>query len=148
MAESLGVAAGGIAVTQLATQVASGVIKLKNYWEQVKNVPAEMSYLVREIESLNLILCHIQDDQASQCEPASVGNCIHLRQSLELCQQGSAELGTLVNELAAKIEGKLGLKRKLASAKVVLKNEEVKILKRRMKSTIRLLSLSYQCHTR
>ncbi|TVY92243.1 hypothetical protein LAWI1_G003220 [Lachnellula willkommii] len=147
MAETLGVVAGGIAVTQFSAQVASGVMKLKNYWEQVKNVPAEMSYLLREIESLNLILCHIQDDQASQCEPVSVGNGIHLRQSLELCQQGSAELGALVNELAAKIEGKHGLKKKLGSAKVVLKKEEIKVLKRRMKSTIRLLSLSYQCHT-
>ncbi|TVY38166.1 hypothetical protein LOCC1_G005764, partial [Lachnellula occidentalis] len=130
MAEALGVIASGIAVTQLATKVASSVI----------------NYLLREIDSLNLILCHIHDDQI-QWGQASVGNAIHLRQSLELCQQGSAELGTLVNELAAKIEGKHGLKKKLGSAKVVLKTEEIKTLKRRMKSTIRLLSLSYQCHT-
>ncbi|TVY45721.1 hypothetical protein LSUB1_G000383 [Lachnellula subtilissima] len=147
MAEALGVVASGIAVTQLATQVASSVIKLKNCWEQIKNVPTEISYLLREVDSLKLILCHIQDDQASQWEPNSVGNGVHLRQSLELCKQGSAELETLVNELGAKIEGKHGLKKKLGSAKVVLKNEEIKVMKRRLKSTIRLLSLSYQCHT-
>jgi len=77
MAEALGVVASGIAVTQLATQVASSVIKLKNCWEQIKNVPTEISYLLREIDSLKLILCHIQDDQASQWEPNSVGNGVH-----------------------------------------------------------------------
>ena len=148
MAEALGVVASGIAVTQLATQVASSVIKLKNYWEQIKDVPTEISYLLREIDSLNLILCYIQDDQAGQSDPVSVGNSVYLKQSLDLCQQGCVELGSLVNELAAKIEGKNGLKKKFGSAKVVLKNEEIKRLKRRMKSAIRLLSLSYQCHTR
>jgi hypothetical protein len=147
MAEALGVVASGIAVAQLATQVASSIIKLKNYCEHIKDVPSEIGHL-REIDSLNLILCHIQDDQARQSDPASIGNSVYLKQSLELCQQGSTELGILVNELAAKIDGKHGLKKKFGSAKVVLKNEEIKKLKRRMKSAIRLLSLSYQCHTR
>lgn len=148
MAEVLGVVASGIAVTQLATQVTSSIIKLKNYWGQIKDVPSEISFLLREIDALNVILCHIQDDLGTVSDPALGGSSIYLDQSLELCGQGSAELTILVNELAAKIEGKRGLRKKLGSAKVVLKDEEVKRLKRRMKSAIRLLSLSYQCHSR
>lgn len=148
MAEALGVVASGIAVTQLAAQVTSSIIKLKNYWDQIKDVPSEIAILLREIDALNLVLCHIQGDQGTPSDPTSVSNSVYLKQSLELCQQGSAELGILVNELAAKIEGKRGLRKKIGSAKVMLRDEETKKLKRRMKSAIRLLSLSYQCHSR
>jgi hypothetical protein len=53
-----------------------------------------------------------------------------------------------VSELAVKIDGKKGWRRKAGASKVVLKREEVKKVKRRMKNAIRLLSLAYQCHTK
>ncbi|TVY81211.1 hypothetical protein LSUE1_G006273 [Lachnellula suecica] len=148
MAEVLGGVASGIAVTQLATQITSSIIKLKNYWAQIKDVPTEIIFLLREIDSLNLILCHIQqEDRTTQWGQYSTGDNLCLEQSLDLCQQGSAELQNLVDEFASKIEKKHGVKRKFASAKIALKSDETKRLKRRMKSAIRLLSLSYQCHT-
>jgi hypothetical protein len=147
MAEVLGVVASGIAVTQLASQVASNIVKLKNYWGQIKDAPAEIEYLLREIDALNHVLSHIQQDQVGMGS-SSVNNTPHLEQSLELCQQGAEELGALVFELAKKVDGKHGLKQKLGSAKVVLKKDELKRLKSRLKSAVRLLSLSYQCHTR
>jgi hypothetical protein len=64
MAEVLGKVASGISVAQLAGQITSSIIKLKNYWNQIQNAPSDINRLLREIESLNLILCHIQDDRA------------------------------------------------------------------------------------
>ncbi|KAK0109191.1 hypothetical protein ONS96_003014 [Cadophora gregata f. sp. sojae] len=69
MAEVLGVVASGIAVTQLAGQVAKSVIKLKECWDQVQEAPADIKYLLREIDSLNLILNHIQEGQTKQEKP-------------------------------------------------------------------------------
>lgn len=148
MAEILGAVASGISVLQLAGQVAKSVIKLKDYWDQIKEAPAEIVYLLQEIESLNLILGHIKDDQSEQnTYGVDVGN-VCVQQSLELCRQGADELEGLVVELAQKIEGKGKWRGKMASAKVVLKKEEIKRLKRRMKNAIRLLSLAYQFHTK
>jgi hypothetical protein len=135
-------------VLQLAGQVAKSVIKLKSYWDQVKEVHTEIAYLLQEIESLDRILSHIKDDQSQQnTDGVSVGNtCV--QQSLELCRQGADEIRELVNELAEKIKGKGRWKSKIGSTKVVLRKEEIKRLKRRMKNTIRLLSLAYQFHTK
>jgi hypothetical protein len=62
--------------------------------------------------------------------------------------EGTDELFGLVNQLREKVEGKKVWKKKVGAVKVVLKKEEIKEIRRRMKSAVRLLSLSYQCHTR
>jgi hypothetical protein len=145
MAEILGVVASGISVAQIAGQVASSIIKLKDYWNQISDAPTDINRLLREIESLNFILCHVQDDWASfEHGKSNLG----IQKSLELCIEGADELCALVNRLREKVEVNRGWKRKLGAVKVVLKKEEIKEMKRRMKSAISLLSLSYQCHTR
>jgi hypothetical protein len=150
MAEVLAIAASGVNLVQLAGQVATNIIKLKCYWDQVKEAPAEIQLLVDEIDSLNLVLCHMQSDQTEDTMPHSVfGNTAKIiSKSLELCQKGADELSRLVDELAEKINGKTGWRKKVGSAKVVLKKSEVKRLKERMEYAIRLLTLANQCHTK
>ena len=148
MAEVLGIVASGIAAGQLASEVTSSIIKLKRYWDQVKETPNEIRQLLLEIDSLNVILCHIQNDQHGENVLALASTKICVDQTLKLCKEGSDELGGLVRELAEKIDGKTGWRKKAGAAKVVLKKEEIKLIKRRMKNAIRLLSLAYQCHTK
>ena len=50
MAEALGVAASGIAVAQLSIQVGSTVSKLKQLWDQVKDVPEDIADLMEQID--------------------------------------------------------------------------------------------------
>ena len=145
MAEVLGAVASGIAVGQLAGQVASSIIKLKHYWDQVKDASEEIRHLMLEIDSLNLILGHIGDD-VSVSNPYFDKLCVE--QSLKLCREGAVELNILVTELAEKVDGKRGMKKKWGGAKVVLRKEDIKKLKKRMKTAISLLSLAYQCHTK
>jgi hypothetical protein len=147
MAEVLGIIASGIAVGQLAGSITSNIVKLKEYWDQVKDVTGEIRQLLLEIDSLNLILSHIEQDQ-NRAGPSDISQNICFEQSLNLCKQGTEELSGLVSELAVKIDGKKGWRRKAGASKLVLKREEIKKLKRRMKNAIRLLSLAYQCHTK
>ncbi|KAL2071721.1 hypothetical protein VTL71DRAFT_12956 [Oculimacula yallundae] len=147
MAEVLGVVASGIAVGQLAGLVTKSIFKLKDYWNQVHEASDDVKHLLREIDSLHLILCHIQEDQAKRSNGESHADNVCLRQSLELCREGAEELRETADELAKKVDGKKGWKKKVGSVKVVLKKEDVKKLKKRMKNSIRLLSLSYQLHT-
>lgn len=146
MAEVLGIIASGMAVGQLAVSITSSIIKLKEYWDQVKDAPGEILQLLLEIDSLNLILSHIEQDRNRAGILTSQNVC--LGQSLNLCKQGTEELSVLVSELAEKIDGKKGWRRKAGASRVVLKRGEIKRVKRRMKTAIRLLSLSYQCHTK
>jgi len=147
MAEVLGIVTSGMAIRQLGGSVNSSIIKLKEYWDQVKDAPGEIRQLFLEIDSLNLILSHIEQDR-NRAELSDISQNICFGQSLNLCKQGTEELSVLVSELAAKIDGKKGWRRKAGGSKVVLKREEIKKVKRRMKNAIRLLSLAYQCHTK
>jgi hypothetical protein len=148
MAEVLGLVASGISVAQLAGQVTKSIAKLKDYWDQVNEAPAEIKVLLREIDSLSQILGYIRDSQnqnslfTSQFEKGCFQQCV------TLCREGAEELEGLVCEMAATVEGKHGWRRKLGSTKIVLKQAEIKRLKRRMKSAIRLLSLAQACKTR
>lgn len=145
MAEVLGVVASGIAVAQIAGQIANTIIKLKSYWSQIKEAPAEINHLLREIESLNLMLQHMQEDQAQQSILSSHNLCV--QRSLKLCEECASELSGLANDFAVRLHGKSSWKRKVSSAKVVLSEDEIKKLKRRLKTAMRMLSLSYQLHT-
>ncbi|KAH6674255.1 hypothetical protein B0J14DRAFT_539955 [Halenospora varia] len=147
MAEAIGLLASGLSIAHLASEVTRTIIRLKDYWDQIKDAPSEIILLLREIESIGLIMCHIQDDTRNLKGMSTAGN-IHLLQSLELCNEGVGHLTSLVNELGEMIfESRSRWRQNLGCVKVALKKEEIKRLKRRMKSAIQLLSLSYQCHT-
>jgi hypothetical protein len=146
MAEVLGIIGSSIAVGQLACSITSSIVKLKKYLDQVKDAPGEVRQLLLEIDCLNHILSYIEQDQ-NRAGLSSMSQDICFEQILSLCRQGTEELNVLVSELAMKIDGKKGWRRKAGALKVVLKREEIKKLKRRMKYAVRLLSLAYQCHT-
>jgi len=57
-------------------------------------------------------------------------------------------LSGLVNELKEKLDGKGRWSKRVGSAKVVLKKDDVKRLKGRMEYAMQLLLLSYQFHTK
>jgi len=60
MAEVLGIITSGMEIRQLGGSVDSSIIKLKEYSDQVKDAPGEIRQLLLEIDSLNLILSHIE----------------------------------------------------------------------------------------
>jgi hypothetical protein len=148
MAEVIGLVASGISIAQIAGQVTSSIAKIKEFWDQVKAAPDDISYLLLEMDSFSLILQHIRDDLEQNALPEIVFNNDGVRQSLELCRSGAVELEELTNELTSKLDEKSGLRRKIGSIKTVLKQDDIKRLKRKLKNAIRLLSLAYQCHTR
>lgn len=149
MAEVIGLIASGISIAQLAGQVTSSTLKLKAYWSQIQEAPVDIKILVREIECLGGILGKIGekiDTESGDQREEDTG----LRNSLELCREGAEELRGLVVEMERKlgVDGKsrAGWKRKLGAAKVILKKDEIKRLKGRLKSAVRLLGLAHQSY--
>jgi hypothetical protein len=140
MAEVIGVVASGISIVQLAGQVTACTLKLKAYWDEVKEAPTEIKYLVREIDALSLILSQIQDGYTG-------GEDVYLQHSPELCRDGAEELKRLVDEMEMKLSlGGGRWKRKIGAAKVVLKKEEMKRLKGRLESAVRMLGSAHQSY--
>jgi len=144
MAEVLGIFASSVALGQLAGAITSSVIKLKGYWDQVKDAPAEIHYLLQEIEVLSQILSRMQKQNTH--DTAFTPNA-WLQQCFNLCNQSATELSRLVEEMTLRIDGGSRWQRKVGCTKVVLKKDEIKILKGRLKSSIRLLNLALSYHT-
>jgi hypothetical protein len=147
MAEVIGVVASGIAIAQLTSEVAKSIIKLKGFWDQVKDAPDEISYLMRELETLNNILCELEPSKIPHHQELISGSHA-FRQSLAQCREGTSELTDLTDTLSLEMSSSKKLQRVRGRVKMVLKNEQIKRYKSRLKGAIRLLTLSYQCYTR
>jgi len=65
----MGVIASGTSIAQIAGQVTSSIVKIKDFWDQVKAIPEEINHLLREVDSFGLILPHIRDDLTRNALP-------------------------------------------------------------------------------
>jgi hypothetical protein len=139
MAEALALVASGISVAQLASQVINSVLKLKVYWDQIREAPDEIQGLLSELELLTPIILYIQNDQVV---PDIVFDNTSLAQTLKSCKDRVEEPEALVRELGEKLEVKSKWKKTIVSAKVVLRKHQIEKLERKMKSDIELLKFA------
>ncbi|KAI1117746.1 hypothetical protein F5Y14DRAFT_439039 [Nemania sp. NC0429] len=146
MAEALGVAASGIAVFQVATLVGKSIIKLKQLWDDLQDVPSSIRDLLDQIECLDPALWEAEHtfDHAS-LPPMIWDNSIASR-STAYCRKALNSLSELVDELALQINRPGKLRSKVAAGKVVLKKEQLKSLERRLQNAVMMLTLAQQSY--
>ncbi|RWA12556.1 hypothetical protein EKO27_g2574 [Xylaria grammica] len=140
------VAASGIAVAQVAAQVGKSIIKLKQLWDELRNVPSTIGDLLDQIECLDPALWEAENtfDQAS-LPPMFWDNGLASR-STAYCRKALSSLTELVDELTLQINRPGKFRSKIASAKVVLKKEQLKTLERRLQNAVRMLTLAQQSY--
>ncbi|KAM0319172.1 hypothetical protein ACHAO8_001316 [Botrytis cinerea] len=146
MAEVLGTVASGIGVVQLAGNLVSSIIKLKGYWDQIQDAPDDIGYLVREIDTHHLILRSILESQARMTSSGRPSDTF-LEHSLKLCEDSSNELNELVKALEKEMKSSNKWRSKLGATKVVLKNDQLKRLKKRMKNASKVMNLAITWQT-
>jgi hypothetical protein len=137
----LGIVASGIGVASLAIQIGDSVMKLKDFWNAVKEAPEEVNYLIEEIETLSLVLSEIgangDNDDTAQIGSASSKKC------LDLCRRGAEVLSTVVKEA----EQEIAKKKRIGSVKMALKKGLVDSLRDRLKTVQFMLMLSNQTYS-
>lgn len=148
MAELLAVVASGISVAQLAGQIASSVLKLKSYLDQIKEAPEDIRNLIEEIEVVLLLLTEVEQDQAQQ--PTLVRRPVPALRCLDNCKKAVESLRSGVDELGADIEGAKFPKKnnRWASVKMVWKRERIEKYRSNLATALSLLNLAYQVHNR
>ena len=148
MAEALGVVASGIAIGSLAAGITSSIVKLKSYWDQVQNAPEDIHDLIEELETFSHILADIADDQQQNPMSGLIFDSTATSRCLQNCQRGADRLNKLTENLSTDLDASTKMKRKWASAKMVLKKSQIDRYKGKLEGAIRLLSLSYQMYTK
>jgi len=147
MAEIVGLVASGISITTLAVQIANSLAKLKSYWTDIIEAPEEITLLIEELDGLYDLLADIDKHQHRNPVSSTVLNGTSISRCQENCRRAATQLKELTDDLSADINAQHRLKKRWASAKVVFMKDKIKKYKSRLKSAIRLLSLSYQCYT-
>ncbi len=148
MAEVIGVVASGATIGTLATGVTSSIFKLKSYWDQVQGAPDDIHDLIEELEDLSYLLRDIEDDQRQNPMSSLILDSTSTSRCLQHCKQGADRLKELTDNLSTDLGASNKAKKKWASAKVVLKKNQVDRYKAKLERAIRLLSLSHQLYTR
>ncbi|KAI0137028.1 hypothetical protein BJ170DRAFT_40313 [Xylariales sp. AK1849] len=147
MAEVIGVVASGIAVVQLAAGVSQALVKLKSLWDEIKDVPEGIEYLMEEIEVLQLALGDIETDVHRQETIAHSGSgppFPSIQPILRYCQSAEHSLSELVYALNTQIKSSRTLQRGIGKVRVVLKKDILQGYERRLQRAISLLTLANQ----
>ncbi|KAF2972023.1 hypothetical protein GQX73_g1509 [Xylaria multiplex] len=146
MAEALSVAASGIAVAQVSVQVGKSIIKLKQLWDEIQDVPSTIGDLLDQIECLDPALWEADNTFSQASLPPIFWDNSLASRSTAYCRKALCSLTELVDELALQINRPGKIISKLAYAKVVLKKEQLKSLERRLQNAVRMLTLAQQSY--
>lgn len=147
MAEALGIIGSGVSIAALAGQIASGVVKLKSYLDQVKDAPEDIHVLVDEIEDLRFLLSDIESDQLRNPYPEMCLDNTSVSRCLSHCKRGVERIHRVVVEMEDEFES-LGPMRRWKAAKIIWKRDRVDKYRAELAGAVRLLTLSYQIYTR
>jgi hypothetical protein len=142
MAEILGIISSGAAIGQATAAIPNSLIKLNELWNEFRDVPEDLVFLVRQIEILHLLF-EENENQANRARHISLPGSVE--RAFKLVNNGAQELEALVEELRGGLKQRRGWKAKVATAKVVLKSQQIKRCKSRLKATVTLLNLAKQC---
>jgi hypothetical protein len=138
MAEIFGLVASSVSIGAFAGQIASNVLKLKSYLDQVKDAPEDIALLVDEVNDVHFLLSDIEADQHRNLSTAMLLDNKSLSRCLDHCKRGVERLQHVVDEMALEFECLNPIKKRGRAEKY--RAELVNI--------VRLLSLSHQIYTR
>ncbi|KAH9894487.1 hypothetical protein F4778DRAFT_794537 [Xylariomycetidae sp. FL2044] len=147
MAEALGIAASGIAVAQITTQVGTAVIRLKQLWDQVKDVPDDIAYLLEQLDCLDPILCEIEATFDQPGISTIVANNAAARRSAAYCREASKALAELVDDMSLQLINTRGVRQKIKSVKILLKKDTLRKYEKRLRHAVQILSLAQQAYS-
>lgn len=146
MAEALGIAASGITVAQLSSQVGGAVLKLKQLWDEVKDVPEDIADLMEQIDCLDPVLWETENNFNQGALPSIVWDELASKKTTMYCRKALHNLTQMVDELNHQINNSNKYCRKMAAIKVLIKKDILKKLERRLENAVKMLTLAQQSY--
>ncbi|KAF5525655.1 hypothetical protein CGCA056_v003372 [Colletotrichum aenigma] len=127
MAEVLGVVSSAIAVAELAGKFGLSVMKLKQLWDEIQDIPEEMNRIMRQLEILKPVLAGMEADFVQQQRHKVYSNsATNLNASIEYCRDAFNDLESLAEDLQARISTAKRSRRNITKLKVSFKKEDIR----------------------
>lgn len=127
MAEVVGIIASGVSLAGLVGTVTKVTTQIRTLYDEIQDAPEEVDFRLQELQ----ILAGILEESISVSSKAKA-----------LCELCYSELQLILVELQSQTHRSRGLKRKMASAKVVVKKDVMTKLDTRLERSIQLLMLA------
>ncbi|OHW98454.1 hypothetical protein CSPAE12_02873 [Colletotrichum incanum] len=145
MAEVFGVVVSALTVAEMAGKFGSSLVKLKKLWNEVQDVPNEITQLFRQLELLRPVLAEMESEFTQQTHKVYHNSAANL--SMEYCQQAVGELDALAEDLQSRISAAKMSKRNITKLKVTFKKDQIRSYQEKIQFALQLLSLSQQTYT-
>ncbi|KAI1172181.1 hypothetical protein F4777DRAFT_601819 [Nemania sp. FL0916] len=145
MAEVVGVISGAITIAQVAMSIGKVVIRLNRQWSMVKDIPADILDLMRQIECLYPTFVETETIFSKDIS-ASASHQLMLQRAVIYCHQALDHLNDLAKELDTAIST-VKNRRTLLRLKILLKKDLLERLERRLERAVRTLTLIHAGYT-
>jgi hypothetical protein len=132
----ISMAGSGLGMASLALRVGDCVVRLKLFWDAVKDAPEEIKHLIDEIETLSLVLSDFETSESSEPEP-TIGH-----EAMSKCFQFCKTAVGILETVAKQVEAEIKKRRRVGSVKAVLKKSEIEKLRERLMKAQSMLMLS------
>lgn len=148
MAEVIGIVSGAITFATVAAQVTNSIIKINDFWGQLRDAPEDIRQIGRELEVFRLIVTGIEEELSQESVALVLSSSQHTVQSFELCKEAANELEAVADDLTQDTRSPGRLKRSYAALRVVMQKGRLDKYTARLRNSIQLLALSQQCYMR
>lgn len=132
MAEVFGIVAGAIPLAGLVGTIIKSGTQIRALYHEIQDASDEVAFRLQELQILSSIL------EQSSSIPSNARN---------LCELCLSELHLVLVELQSQLRRSRGLRRKMASAKVIVKKDVMQKLERRLERSVQFLMLAYETHS-
>ncbi|KAF8858739.1 hypothetical protein BDZ45DRAFT_725848, partial [Acephala macrosclerotiorum] len=140
--DGLSSAASAFAVVSLAAQVASGIQKLCDFWQSVRDGPKDVLCIVRDLEVVSIILDEMRQEAHGE-RPHSRALATTI-EALESCNGSVAALNHLIDELQPGFTSKKRALKKRAALKAAWKGDMIRKFRETLKDMKLTLLLAKQ----
>lgn len=153
MAVVLGTVSSAFAVAELGVKAGSTLLKLRELWKEVQDVPEKIRHLMRQIGIYEPLLAEF--DQYLEVDPVAAGGAVAMASSPGLvdvsmkgkassyCREALTDLQDLVNDLSQGISSAERKKRGIGRVKVVLKKDDLNKFQSRLDRAFGLLQSAH-----
>ncbi|KAN0091826.1 hypothetical protein V8E51_017673 [Hyaloscypha variabilis] len=132
----IGLSGSSLGIASLAFQVGDSIMRLKSFWDSVKDAPEDIKHLIEEIETLSSVLSDFETTATDQPEP-EIGN-----EARSKCIQFCRNAVGILDDVVKNIEVEVKKRRRVGSVKAVLKKAEIAKLRERLMTAQSILILS------
>ncbi|GKT44827.1 uncharacterized protein ColSpa_05008 [Colletotrichum spaethianum] len=143
MAEVFGVVVSAMTVAGMVSKFSTSIFKLNRLWEEVQDVPSEISQRIKQLAIAKPILEEMENGLRGGQHGIHHSSAAGL--SMEYCQQAINELEVLAEDLQCRISN-AKRSRNFIKLKVTLKKDVLQRYHERIQFALQLLALSQQTY--